>query len=80
MNKQYIELDCAPGDPRPDSYIAAVIEGTGLPAREPCAKFFGNWMWKYNDIDSAVYAAAQLILKDRITDLYVKGRIRYGSW
>lgn len=80
MSEQSIELDCAPGNPRPDSYIAEVIEGTGLPAREPCSKFFGNWRWDYSDIDSAVYVAAQPILKERITALYTKRRIRYGSW
>lgn len=77
---QTIELDCAPGGLRPGDLIAAVIDGTGLPAREPVLKFFGEWTWDYGDVAPDVWAAAKPVLQERITKLYHGGMIRYGSW
>lgn len=75
----YIDLDCAPGTPRPDVYLPAVLEGTGLPVREAKSKFFGNWTFYYTDMPME-FVAAKPVLKQRITDLYNRGCIRYGSW
>jgi len=44
---QTIELDCAPGFPRPGDLIGGVISGLGLEARDPASMFFGNWAWDY---------------------------------
>lgn len=80
MSEQSIELDCPPGNPRPGDLIESVIQGTGLPRREPCSTFFGNWKWDYNDISNEEWKDVQPILKQRITELYNSGTIRYGSW
>jgi len=77
---QTIELDCAPLRPRPDTYIAGVIEGTGLELREDVSRTFGNWVWNYEDVDPEEWKRIQPILKERITKLYKQGSIRYGSW
>lgn len=77
---QTIELDCAPGTPRPDTYLPGILEGTGIPVREPVGKCFGNWTWDYRDIAPEVWNAANLAIGERITNLYHRGRIRYGSW
>lgn len=77
---QVIELDCAPGNPRPGDLIAHVIQGTGLPPREACSKFFGCWSWDYNDYDPIKWEKIKPILKSRIEALYNQGTIRYGSW
>lgn len=77
---QTIELDCAPGGLRPGDLIANVIKGTGLPKREPVAKFFGNWTWDYTDVPEKKWLKAKPILKERIEALYNNGSIRYGSW
>jgi hypothetical protein len=77
---QTIELDCAPGMTRPGDLIAGVIEGTGLPEREACSKFFGNWTWDYSDIPADVWEATKQVRKERVTALYHQGMIRYGSW
>lgn len=45
-----IELDCGPGSPRPGDLLPEVLEGTGLPVREPVSTFFGNWTWVYKDM------------------------------
>ena len=37
---QTIELDCAPDGPRPVDLIEGVLYGSGLPLREPIAKWF----------------------------------------
>jgi len=75
-----IELDCAPGSPRPGDLIGGVIEGTGLPKKETVSRFFGNWMWTYNEIADEEWKRIQPIVKERVTDLYNRGLIRYGSW
>lgn len=78
--RQSIELDCPPGEPRPGDLIASVIEGTGLELREPISKVFGNWAWSYSDVPAELWATIKPILKERITALYNRGVIRYGSW
>jgi hypothetical protein len=77
---QTIELDCAPGLPRPGDLIAGVIERTGLKLKEPVSKCFGNWTWDYSDVDCDTWKEVQKIIKPRIEALYRKGKIRYGSW
>ncbi len=77
---QTIELDCAPGAIRPGNLLPGVIEGTGLEIRESVSRFFGNWIFDYNDIDPTKWKEIQPTLKQRITALYNAGHIRYGSW
>jgi hypothetical protein len=78
--EQTITLDCAPGNPRPDDLIGGVIEGLKLPKREAVLKFFGQFVWDYNDISRDRWLQVQPILKERITKLYNQGLIRYGDW
>jgi hypothetical protein len=80
MAEQTIELDCAPGSPRPGDLIAGVIEGTGLELKEPVSQLFGNWTWDYSDIPAETWATVRVTLKARVTALYNRGLIRYGSW
>ena len=79
---QTIELDCPPLTPRPGTYIAGVIEGTGLEVREPIIgpASFGNWTWDYSDVPEEEWKKIQPILQERIAALYRNGSIRYGSW
>lgn len=77
---QTIELDCAPGTPRPDTYIKDVLADTGLPIRDTISRWFGNWKWDYSDIPADQWNAVQPLLKERIIALHRKGCIRYGSW
>lgn len=74
-----IEIDCAPGTARPDSYIREVVAGTVLESKltEPVSKVFGNWEWAF-DIPDDEYPKE--LIKQRITALYNSGYIRYGSW
>lgn len=80
MAVQTIELDCAPGYPRPGDLIDGVIKDTGLSAREPVSKFFGQWTWDYSDVPQEEWKRIQPTLKTRVTKLYNDGLIRYGSW
>lgn len=77
---QTIEIDCSPGTPRPDTYIAGILEGTGIEVKETKDRFLGNWTWHFPEVDSAVWAAAIPKFRDRIANLYNTGAIRYGSW
>lgn len=82
---QTIELDCAPGNPRPGDLIGGVldgvkIDGKQLDAGEPASTFFGCWSWEF-DIPRDVWERdVQPIIQPRITELYDHGVIRYGSW
>jgi hypothetical protein len=75
-----IELDCAPGGIRPGDLLPVVIRDTGLEAKEPVSRFFGNWQWDYSDTPDEVWREAQPVIKERILGLHKKGYIRYGSW
>lgn len=78
MITQRIDLDCEPGDPRPGDLIGDLISGTGLPLRESTSRFFGCWIWYYEDIDKDVWETERPILFKRIKDLHSHGLIRYG--
>lgn len=80
MTEQTIEIDCPPGGIRPGDLIEGVIQGTGLQLKESSGRFFGNWTWDYSDVDSEVWIKVKNILKERLTELYNNGTIRYASW
>lgn len=77
---QTIELDCPPGSPRPGDLIKSVIAGTGLKAKEPESKLFGNWTWDYSEVPATEWQKVKAITRPRIEALYRSGAIRYGSW
>ena len=77
-----IELDCAPGGPRPNELLPSVLEGTGvtLDPEITVARCFGNWEWMIPESEAEAFLAAKETIASRIKELYNKGRIRYGSW
>ena len=77
-----IELDCAPGLPRPSDLIEGVIAGTILKKHltDPVCQFFGNWTYAFENVSDEDWREAQKKTKPRIEALYLEGRIRYGSW
>lgn len=86
IGEQTIELDCAPGAPRPGSYIADIVKGTileGTPEADPdstVSRLFGHWTWAFPKVSKADWAEVQKITGPRVERLYKEGRIRYGSW
>jgi hypothetical protein len=86
---QTIELDTPPErmGSRP-ALIRAVLKGTGLPgdgddkeaARRSMGAMFGEETWNFSDVPSDVWRKAVPTLKKRISDMYRRGQIRYGSW
>lgn len=75
-----IQLDCAPGAPRPGDLIGGVLEGTGLTAGTPDATWFGNWLWEFDVPVQEWRDRIKPIIRPRIVALYEQGSIRYGSW
>ncbi len=77
-----IELDCAPGSPRPCQFLPQLLEGTGivLDAQHPTSMFFGNWVWVIPIEQNEAYEKVKPLIKKRIEELYHHGKIRYGSW
>lgn len=83
MTRYSIELDCPPGNPRPEQLINAVLDNTPfeLSDFETAPPFFGHQRWTLiNHVKDAQFVAYQDIFKQRITELYESGTIRYGSW
>lgn len=77
---QQIELDCAPGTPRPNTVLEDVLKGTGIPVKEPVSTVFGNWTFDYSDVPAETWNKHIDQIADRIREAYGAGRIRYGSW
>lgn len=77
---QTIELDCAPGNPRPGDLIDAVLQDTGLTAGEAVYRLFGNWVWAFDVPRDEWVNRIQPIIRPRIKALHDNGVIRYGSW
>ena len=79
-----ISIDCAPGTPRPDSYIKGIIAGTGLPQENLdqliTSRFFGEWTWQFKDISEDIWLNAEPLIATRLTELYYSDRIRYADW
>ena len=81
MNRS-IELDCAPGQPRPTDLIAGVVRDTPLQKhlKEPALQFFGHARWHFPDATRKEWNEAKKPVQRRIRKLYEEGKIRYGSW
>ena len=80
-----IELDCAPGTPRPSDLIEGVLKGTGLDVDDfwTVPPFFGHQMWillKTAEKDKLFTTIRLNKIKRRVTTLYNRGSIRYGTW
>lgn len=75
-----IEIDCAPGAPRPDCYYKVICEKLNIEYAEPISRFFGNWTWVLPDLTDEQVKLYDEIVPTYIKGLYEKGHIRYGSW
>jgi hypothetical protein len=84
MTKYSIELDCPPGNPRPNDLIDGVLEGTGLDLSDFSTShpFFGHqaWILKAGPEREEKFELARKTFKQRVSDLYDANVIRYGSW
>ncbi len=77
--EKFIELDCPPASPRPDTYLSKVIDGTELEERETVMRLFGNWRWDYSDVPDDVWKEYQEEMYESVEELYNNGKIRYGA-
>ena len=77
-----IELDCPPGNPRPDDLLPEALMGTDLTPNDFVveSKFFGNWTFVLKAELDDKYLWRRDRIKENITALYDAGLIRYASW
>jgi len=82
VGKNTIELDCAPGATRPGTLFPGVIEGTNLTTEDfrISGTVFGKWTFVVNKDKDELFENSKEVFKERVSDLYNSGRIRYGSW
>tara|TARA_R110000772_G_scaffold70078_1_gene154383 strand:- start:328 stop:582 length:255 start_codon:yes stop_codon:yes gene_type:complete len=84
MNQQTIELDCAPGGMRPGDLIEGVLVDTPLKLEEhfekDIPKSFGNWTFIVKEEFTDLYLEHTVSIKEKITNLYTSGYVRYASW
>jgi len=76
----YIEIDCAPGTPRPDGYFKVICEKLGIEYFAPASTFFGNWTWEIPELNEEQREIYDSFVPDYIKGLHSSGKIRYGSW
>ena len=81
INDFSIELDCPPGDPRPNDLIAGVLKDTGLEVTDfdTGTPFFGHQTWILKEgagKDELFTSIRREVIKDRIVELYNGGWIR----
>lgn len=82
----HIEIDCAPGTPRPNSYLGPALRmidynyGDTLPKYNN--SFFGNWTWDLTDEVPEDYSPNEHTnaLREYFVDLDEKGLTRYSTW
>lgn len=79
-DKQTINIDCAPGSIRPGDLLPSVLEGSGIPVKEPVSTFFGCWSWDYSEVEPEIWERHKAMRALRLTALYNSGRIRYADW
>ena len=80
---QTIELDCAPFTPRPSERIGFVLKGSGFKVEDfdTGNPFFGHQVWTLKDPNREnEFIGKKPLFKERVTELYNSGAIRYGSW
>jgi len=82
-----IELDCAPGSPRPGDLFPGVLNETPLTEEdfECVSKSFGCWTWQLKEDEpdkerSKLYEENKPTYSERIKKLYGDGKVRYASW
>ncbi len=85
FKKFSIELDCAPGLPRPGDLIGGVLEDTGLTEEDfdTGLPLFGHQTWILKEDpekDKLFEKAKYLQIKPRVIALFNQGAIRYGTW
>ena len=81
METWTIDLDCAPGSPRPGDLLPGVLMGLNIKkdSEDTVSRLFGNWCWEFKTSKDK-YKRIKPIIEERITSLYNSGIIRYGSW
>lgn len=75
-----VEIDCAPGTARPDSYFRVICEDLGIEYFEPVSRLFGNWTWVMPDLTEEQKKVYDEFVGNYLKGLYERGRIRYASW
>jgi len=95
MSTLNIEIDCPPGQTRPDvyfNYILKLLESCDdkqlwdfakkCIGAESASRSFGNWSWyiSFNRDNIHLKSILQTHFKTELTKLYNSGRIRYASW
>jgi hypothetical protein len=80
MPRQVIEIDCPPGNPRPDVIYRSAIKNTGLIEKQPESKTFGCWTWNYDEVPADQWNTLRKVIGTKLKLYYDAGTIRYGSW
>ena len=85
LEKFSIEIDCAPGYPRPGDLFPAVLAETGLTVEDfkNTTKWFGHWTWvlkEGNPERDTLFTRNRAVFRSRLTKMYEAGYARYVSW
>lgn len=81
-DKYSIEIDCAPGTPRPDTVLPLALANTEMKVEdfERTSTFFGNWTYVPLLEKEELYKKSQNTIKQNLNKAYDEKRCRYCSW
>ena len=75
-----VNIDCAPGPIRPNTYFEVICSKLGIEYFEPVNKFFGNWTWMLLTLTDEQLEVYSEFVPGYLKGLYESGKIRYASW
>jgi len=81
-NPQTIEIDCPPGEPRPDFFMDTIIARSGLNIKcpETSHRCFGEWGWDFSHLDVTTWGVLKATAREYLTEAHNQGLIRYAGW
>jgi hypothetical protein len=77
-----IEIGTTPGGKAPGEFLREVLSGTNIDIKDmPDRILEGNvWEWIIPESQNKQYGDIRNTIKQRLTGLYVSGKLTYASW
>ena len=77
-----VVIDCAPFQPRPNTILISILEGTQLSIDDFVkeSSFYGSWTFIPLKEKESLYLENQKLIGEKLTKCYNSGQIRSAEW
>lgn len=77
-----VVIDCAAFQPRPDSILISILEGTQLSINDFVKEsaFYGSWTFIPLKEKESLYLQNQLLIGEKLKKFFNAGQIRAAEW